>query len=88
MNVKVVTYGDSRIEPTRFSFVISSKAVKKACQRHVFRRVGYAALSKEFPKLKNGFIAVFFIKKSASTLSREAFQAEILTLLKKAKLYQ
>ena len=83
--VKQIFYEENK-DLTRFSFVVSKKAVKKAVTRNKIRRVGYNIIQKNIFYIKKGFLVAVFIKKNAAEISNKELEEEIVFLLKKANL--
>jgi len=73
-------------EKSKFAFVISKKAVKKAVSRNKLRRIGYSIIQKNLTNIKNGYLVSFFFKKNIISLSKIEIENEIIFLLKKTKL--
>ncbi len=71
-------------EETKFSFVVSRKVSNKAPKRNLLKRRARFAVSKLYKSMVNGFICVFFVKKSAVDVSYSDLEKEIFYLLKKA----
>ncbi len=70
---------------TKFSFVTSKKVSNKAVKRNLLKRRGYSIVKSISKNINNGFICIFFFKKSSTLLSYTELEKEILFLLKKAK---
>lgn len=85
--LRVARLEEKQVLHTRFSFVVSAKVAKRAVDRNRLRRRGYEIVGKDVDNFKNGFIAVFFYTKGASTTSKNELLNEINTLLKQAGLY-
>lgn len=74
----------SGIQESKFSFVVSGKISKKATERNLLKRRGYAMI-KKIPALKKIPLAgVFFAKQGATKLSYGVFKKEVDELLTKA----
>ncbi|MFQ5661670.1 MAG: ribonuclease P protein component [Candidatus Paceibacteria bacterium] len=74
----------ARSEKSSFYFVVSGKVIKKAVKRNLFKRRGRSIARQS--GAKPGYVGAFFAKKGAGALEFAEFKAEILDLLKKAKL--
>ncbi len=70
---------------TKFSFVVSRKVSNKAVRRNLLKRRGYSIIKNISKYINNGFICVFFFKKTSTLLSYKELEKEIFFLLKKAK---
>lgn len=71
-----------------FSVVVSKKVSKKAVERNKFRRRIYGIVQKNIPDIQDGVLVAFFIKKSATAISKKEFTEETISLLKKAGLFK
>lgn len=69
-----------------FSFVVSSKEVKKAVWRNLIKRRGRAIIQKNSNKIKDGYLCAFFLKKGLVSKSFLEFETEIMDSLKGANL--
>jgi ribonuclease P protein component len=69
-----------------FSFVVSSKAVKKATERNLLKRRARHVIKKHLPDIKEGYFCAFFFKKELVTFSFTSFEQELLDGLKQAKM--
>lgn len=65
-----------------FSFVVSGKVSKKAVERNLLRRRGYAAVRLVSKNIQPCFVCVFYFKKPALSLSYKKLEGEITTILK------
>lgn len=68
---------------TKFAFVCGKKMLKSAVKRNRFKRLARVivfSLQKNWPK---GYTIVVFVAKRPNSLSREAFEPAIATLLEK-----
>jgi ribonuclease P protein component len=71
---------------SRFSFVAPSKIFKRSVYRNFLKRAGYNIIRKNKKNIKDGFVAVFLFKKTATKESFNELEKEILLLLNKAKI--
>ncbi len=72
-------------ENSCFSFSISKKVLKKAVDRNLYRRRGYAVIRKVLSNIEYGFDLFFVYKKSKYPLEYSIIEEEILGLLKSAR---
>lgn len=73
-------------ETTKFSFVVSRKVSNKATERNLLKRRGNGIVSKLDKNIKNGFICVFYVKKSLLSVSYHDMEEEITRILGNAKI--
>ncbi len=71
---------------THFSVVVSKKVAKTAVLRNKIRRRGYSVLGKMRKSLNNPYFIILFAKKGAEKATFAETEAQILEILKKAKL--
>ena len=71
-----------------FSFVVSSKEVKKAVWRNLIKRRGRAVVKKNSNRIKAGYLYAFFLKKSLVSKSFIEFETEIMDGLKEINLLE
>ncbi len=79
-------YSKQNLENTKFCFIISKKVLSKANKRNFLRRRLKFVVLKNKLKIKNGFICVFYIKKTIISTSFSEIEKEVLFLLKKANI--
>ncbi|MEI6843275.1 MAG: ribonuclease P protein component [bacterium] len=72
--------------PSRFSFSISKKVAQKAVTRNLYRRRGYAIISKYLEDITTGYNLFFVYKKGSLPVSFVDLESEIILLLKKSHL--
>lgn len=74
--------------PARFGFVIGLKFSKKAVVRNRLRRQLSEVVRLEIKekRIKSGFDAIFFVQQDILLLNSAQLKAELLTLLRKARL--
>ncbi len=80
------THNKQNLEKTKFCFIISKKVSTKANKRNLIRRRLKFVILKNNSKIKNGFICVFYIKKTIVNPSYSEIEKEVLFLLKKANI--
>jgi ribonuclease P protein component len=73
-----------RAQESRFSFVVSGKISKKATERNLLKRRGYAVVKKNSALEKIPIAGVFFAKNGSTKLSYAALKQEISNLFIKA----
>jgi len=73
-------------QENKFSFVVSGKVSKKATERNLLKRRGYAVIKKNNTLKKIPIAGVFFAKSGATKLSYSALEQEINSLLIKARI--
>ena len=78
-----VTAGQSLLYGA-FSFVISKKIAKHAVTRNLLKRRGRHILKNSIHNIKQPGSGIFFFKKGSNTLSFDALQEEMLSLLTQA----
>ncbi len=76
----------TKLEASRFSFVVSKKVAMKATKRNLIRRRGYASLEHLSPLIKPGLVVLFFAKKGIDTLSQKMLEDAILESLKQSRI--
>lgn len=74
------------ISPSRFSVVVSKAVGPTAVQRNLMKRRARHAIIELLPRVKNGYMAVFFAKQPAAKASFAAYSKEIAELLTKTAL--
>lgn len=74
------------VTKSRFSFVVSAKVSKKATERNLLKRRGYAILKKNSGLEKIPVAGVFFAKRDSTRLSYNTLEQEINSLLAKARI--
>ena len=79
-NLSLRTYSckEKTKNETKFSFVVSKKVSNSATARNLLKRRGYNSIK----DIKNGFVCIFYFKKTATVLSSNDLNKEILGLLK------
>ena len=70
--------------PTKFSFSVSKKILKKAIDRNKYRRRGYSIINKHIKRVKTGYVCFFVFKKESTTVSFDNLEKEIVYLLTKS----
>ncbi|MEK7610271.1 MAG: ribonuclease P protein component [Patescibacteria group bacterium] len=72
--------------PSRFAFVVSSKNVKRAVDRHQLKRRGRSIIINQREHLAPGYWAMIFFKASARELNFASLEKDMLNLLTATKL--
>lgn len=76
----------SEAKTSSFSVVVSKKVTKTAVLRNKIRRRGYSILGKVAKSLNNPYYIIVFAKKGAEKATFVETEAQVLELLKKAKI--
>ena len=84
--MRVARFNKEERKESRFSFVVSKKAAKKAVTRNNLRRVGYGVIQKNISHINKGYLIAFFFKKNTAGLLKQTIEQEVVLLLNKAKL--
>ena len=71
---------------SKFSFVTPASVSKKAVERNLLRRRGYAVIRKNLDKIKTPCLGGFFSKKGAASLKFQELEKEITDLLRQSNL--
>lgn len=77
---------ENKSDKSKFAFTISKKIAKKASDRNLIKRRGFAILRENKENILNGFVIIFFTKKGIEKLKYTDFKNEVILLLKKANL--
>lgn len=78
---------EHRHTESRFSFVVSSKVAKTAVARNKLKRRGYAIIRKHSKHIAPGYLAVFFFKKPAHSVSFLDLEREVVSVLTMKKIH-
>ncbi|MEK7614343.1 MAG: ribonuclease P protein component [Patescibacteria group bacterium] len=81
-----VSSGDSG--KNKFSFVTPKTVSKKAVERNLLRRRGYAAVSKINNRINPGHIFIFSFKKGTGIVPYKEIEEDVVFLIKKAGLFK
>lgn len=84
-DVSLVYSKQKDINPTRFAFSVSSKAVKTAVMRNKIRREGYKIILSILGEVQSSFDVVFIVKKPLD-LKVYNLKDALSSLLKKARI--
>lgn len=71
---------------SRFAFVVSAKASKKATQRNLLKRRMREIVRKELPGIKEGYDILISAKKQVLDLDFLQLQSEVMRALEKSRL--
>jgi ribonuclease P protein component len=82
-----VANGDAN-SPSRFAFSVSKKVCKKAVDRNKFRRRGYSVIGKHIKNTAKDHLCFFSFKKSSSSITFEALEKEIVSVLRTASVLE
>lgn len=84
-NLSLFVFKTAENNPSKFSFVVSSKVSNKAVVRNLLRRRGYDVVAKSLQFIKPSFLCVFYFKKGSGKVSFGEIEKDINGLLKKSK---
>ncbi len=73
-------------QKSAFSFVVSSKIIRKATERNKIKRRSRAIVEKNLPSLKKGHALVFVLKSYNNKTTFQELEENICQLLKKANI--
>ena len=86
LNLQLRLFWPKGSNKTRFSVVVSAKAVRSSVQRHKYKRLIRALVEGLFPRLVLGADFVIFIQKNLNKKTKDEITEEAINLIKKAKL--
>jgi len=84
-NLSLRVFSKKGSDKTKFSFIVSKKVCARANKRNLLKRRGYSAVKDIIKNIKNGFVCVFFFKKTSVGAPYVEIEEDIIYLLKKAK---
>ena len=78
-----VKFSQNALGSARFSFVVSSKILKKATERNLLKRRAREIIRRNLENIKKGYDIVFIFSKEALELSYKELEEKILYACKK-----
>ena len=81
-----VLKSNDHLSPSRFAFVVSSKNVKRAVDRHQLKRRGRSIIINQRERLALGYWVMIFFKASARELNFASLEKDMLNLLAETRL--